>query len=191
MPAPSLPSHGEIDPRYTWNAPSLFPSAAAWEDELLACTGSLTDLERFRGRLAEGPSTLADALDGIAQAMQRVGRIRIYAGMSAAVDTTDQAAARMSGQAQALVAQATAACAFLNPELLAIGEPSLRAWISAEPRLKALPHYVDDLFRRQAHVRSREVEELLDYVNTLARKTTMVERLTLDGLVSLWHPQLQ
>ena len=37
----------------------------------------------------------------------------------------------------------------------------------------------------------REVEELLDYVNTLARKTTMVERLTLDGLVSLWHPQLQ
>jgi len=161
MPAPSLPSHGEIDPRYTWNAPSLFPSAAAWEDELLACTGSLTDLERFRGRLAEGPSTLADALDGIAQAMQRVGRIRIYAGMSAAVDTTDQAAARMSGQAQALVAQATAACAFLNPELLAIGEPSLRAWISAEPRLKALPHYVDDLFRRQAHVRSGEVEELL------------------------------
>jgi len=37
----------------------------------------------------------------------------------------------------------------------------------------------------------REVEELLDYVNTLARKTTMVERLTLDGLVSVWHPQLQ
>jgi protease-4 len=37
----------------------------------------------------------------------------------------------------------------------------------------------------------REVDELLDYVNTLARKTVLAERLTLDGLVSVWHPQLQ
>lgn len=37
----------------------------------------------------------------------------------------------------------------------------------------------------------REVDQLLDYVDTMARKMTLAERLTLDGLVSVWHPQLQ
>ncbi|OGO13138.1 MAG: oligoendopeptidase F [Chloroflexi bacterium RBG_13_68_17] len=161
MATPALPSHDEIDPRYTWNAPSLFPSVQAWEAGLTEATHGLAALARFPGRLAEGPSALAEALDVIAAVMLRVGRVWIYAGMSAAVDTTDQTAARMSGQAQALVAMAAAAAAFLNPELLAIGEPTLRAWISSEPCLAHLTHYVDDLFRRQTHIRSAEIEELL------------------------------
>ena len=37
----------------------------------------------------------------------------------------------------------------------------------------------------------REVEDWLSQVATLARKTVFSERLTLDGLVSVWHPQFQ
>ena len=53
---------------------------------------------------------------------------------------------------------------FIDPELLAIGESTLRQWIKADPRLSLYEHYVDDLFRKQAHVRSAEVEELLGMV---------------------------
>ncbi len=161
MPNRPLPSHDEIEPRYTWNAASLFPSPQAWEAELKDVAQDLDALARFAGRLSQGPSLLVEALETLAAVMRRVGRVWTYAGMSAAVDSTDQAAARMSGQAQALYAQSTAAGAFLNPELLAIGEPTLRTWISSEPRLAYLTHYVDDIFRRQRHVRSPEVEELL------------------------------
>lgn len=35
----------------------------------------------------------------------------------------------------------------------------------------------------------REVEDWLDYASSLIQKTTFSERLTLDGLVSVWHPQ--
>jgi oligoendopeptidase F len=67
----------------------------------------------------------------------------------------------MPGKAQALYGQAMAATAFIEPELIAIGQATLMAWLRSEPRLKIYAHYFDNLFRKQAHVRSPEVEELL------------------------------
>jgi len=37
----------------------------------------------------------------------------------------------------------------------------------------------------------RNVEDWFEHLSSLARKTVISERLTLDGLVSVWHPQLQ
>ena len=54
-----------------------------------------------------------------------------------------------------------AATAFVEPELLAVGRERLRDWSAEEPALAAYEHYLDDLFRRAAHTRSAEVEEVL------------------------------
>jgi oligoendopeptidase F len=54
-----------------------------------------------------------------------------------------------------------ASVAFVEPELLEIGEQVLKNWILEEPRLAVYQHYFDDLFRKAGHVRSGEVEELL------------------------------
>jgi oligoendopeptidase F len=48
---------------------------------------------------------------------------------------------------------------------LAIGFATLRRWLSAEPRLASYAHYIERLERRQAYVRSTEVEEVLRHVS--------------------------
>jgi oligoendopeptidase F len=90
-----------------------------------------------------------------------VAKVAVYASMAHAVDTTDQAAAGRYSQAQGLYGQAAAATAYFNPELLALGQATLRQWLQAEPRLQPYAHYFHDLFRQQAHIRSAEVEEVL------------------------------
>jgi oligoendopeptidase F len=45
--------------------------------------------------------------------------------------------------------------------LIAIGKEKLDQWLAAEPRLKILDQYLHDLFRRQQHVRSSEVEQII------------------------------
>ena len=85
----------------------------------------------------------------------------MYAGFSYAVDTTDQKAAGMQGKAAGMLGQVSAAVAFIPPELISIGKPKLEEWAKQEPKLALYAHAFDDLFRKQAHVRSAEVEELL------------------------------
>jgi oligoendopeptidase F len=66
----------------------------------------------------------------------------------------------MAGKARSLHAQ-LAAAAFINPELLAIGEEWLLAWTESEPRLGLYKQFLANLFRVQSHIRSSEVEEVL------------------------------
>jgi protease-4 len=64
------------------------------------------------------------------------------------------------------------------------GEDAARAWLAKEKKVAA------DLPVRDIRLK-REVEDWLEYAGSLAGKTVLSERLTLDGLVSVWHPQLQ
>ena len=181
MSTKTIPAHSEIDPKYTWNAPSVFPTEEAWEAECASVAQDLAGLRAFQGRLAEGPGALADAMAAIERMMQRVYKLYTYAGMAYAVNTNDQAAAKRNGRIQGLAGQAMAAAAFLDPELLAIGETTLRGWLAEEPRLAYLGHYVDNLFRKQAHVRSAEVEELLGLLADPFGNASMTQSMLADA----------
>lgn len=157
----TLPARSEIADKYKWNDASVFPDQAAWQVEYQALRADLGQLDAFRGRLHENAATLADALD-VAQALQKRAWIMIvYAGMQHAVDTLDQNAAALNGQATGLMGQVGAAFAFLDPEIIGIGQATLATWLAQEPRLADTRQYIDNLFRKQKHVRSAEVEQLL------------------------------
>ncbi len=153
-----IPLRSEIAAEHTWNAPSVFESYEVWEAEFERVEGALQELEKFRDRLAEGPSTLVDALQVFEQLTRRIGNVVVYARMSHSVDTTDQAAAGANSRVQGLQGKALAAGSFIRPELLSLGEETLRSWMQSEPRLAVYQHFIEDIIRKQDHICSAEVE---------------------------------
>jgi len=150
-----------IPARYTWNAPSVFESDGAWEDEVTAFAESLSDFRVYQGRLQDGGGVLATALEARDGLLRRLGKVLVYASMNHSLEMTDQSATRAVGRARGLGAQVSAVTAFLEPELLAIGQSTIKKWMQEEPRLAVYAHYIEDLFRKGAHIRSPEVEEVL------------------------------
>jgi oligoendopeptidase F len=161
----ALPTRKEIDQRFKWNAESVFPTAADWEVEAANVQAAIGEVTHYQSRLAEGPQVVAEALAAVQELTRRVYVLSTYADMAYVVDTTDADASKRYSRAHGLSGQAAAAAAFVDPEFLAIGEETLRRWLTQEPQLAHLEHYIDNLFRRQAHVRSAEVEELLGMVS--------------------------
>ncbi len=179
--AETLPTRDEIETRYKWNAESVFPTPAGWDAEAAAVAAVINDVRGFQGRLSEGPAVVADALAAMQDIMRRMFVLYTYAGMTYAVDTTDPEAAKRAGRATSLYGTAAAAISFIDPELLALGEETLRRWVAEEPKLGYLAHYVDNLFRRQAHVRSAEVEELLGLVADPVANLSQTHSLMIDA----------
>lgn len=160
----AVPPRSEIDEKYTWNAPSVYPSREAWSQEAEAIVAAIPSLQAFEGQLNQ-PGRLADWLETNASLQIRVYKLYMYASISTSVDSNDQGAAALEGQAGGVFGRYAAASAFAEPEILQIGLDTLRQWTQQEPRLKIYAQYFDDLFRQQAHVRSAEVEELLGMVS--------------------------
>jgi oligoendopeptidase F len=174
----------EIDEKHTWNKPSVFASKADWEAACEELTRQTQTLAKYQGRLSESAGVLAEYLELQDRAARLVGRVFVYGSMSYSVDTTDQEAAAMNDRGRALFGQLFAATAFTDPELLAIGQETLRQWMKAEPKLSGYRHYVDDLFRKQKHVRSAEVEQVLGMTiepfGTVANIYSMLTNAELD-----------
>jgi oligoendopeptidase F len=154
-------SRTKVKKNQTWNAESVFISPEEFDKEVNSLVESLASIKKYQGLLGESPDTFLGAMELIETISKRAAKVQVYATMSSAVDTADQQGAAMNGKAMSALAQVGAALSFVDPELLSMGEAKLRQWLKDDSRLSLYEHYFNDLFRRQAHVRSAEVEELM------------------------------
>jgi oligoendopeptidase F len=150
-----------------------FHPMEAWEQEIKQIIEDISVIKRYQGRLAESPSVLNEAFEAVYELISCIQRAFMYARFSAAVDSTNQRAAGMRDKAQGVFGQVISAVAFVQPELLAIGKDRLDEWMSQSEQLAVYRNYFDDLFRRQEHVRSAEVEEILGLVSDPCRVLTI------------------
>ena len=157
----ALPVRSEVPVEQTWNLQSIFASHADWEAACQQLGGMLPQILAYQRRLSENTQTLLEFMQLFQEAGTLMGKITTYAGNHYAVDTKDQEAAARAGQSRSLGARFAAATAFTYPELMAIGFDQLRQWIKDTPAMAYLAHFVDQLEKRQTHVRSGEVEEVL------------------------------
>lgn len=176
-----LPKRSEIPQEHTWDAYSIFPDDAAWETAVQGVQQRLKTVAAFQGRLHEGPNVLADFLQELEQLLGTMGKIHVYASMFHNVDTADSAAAAKYDRARGLFGLTMATTAFMEPELLEVGFATLHQWLEEEPRLAIMAHMLDDLERRQAHVRSAEVEELLGMVSDAFRTASSAHGILADA----------
>ena len=157
---PTALPRAKVEMNQSWNSESVFDSPEAFDAEVKSLVESLAEVKKFQGHLGESPDTFLEAMDRAETISRRAAKVRVYATMSSAVDATNQQAAAMNSQATSALAQVSAATSFIDPELLSVGEVTLRGWLESDPRLRLYEHYFNDLFRKQTHVRSAEVEEL-------------------------------
>ncbi len=181
MTETNLRMRAEIPEKYRWNAPSVFPIPKDWEAEAARLQEDISQISPYQGRLAQGPQVLLGALQTQEDLLRRAGRVMVYALLTNRQDTADQDGARMYGVAVGISGRLRAATAFINPELLAIGRETLAQWLEVDPNLKVYDHYLDDLFRKQQHVRSAEVEELLGSLGPAFQNTRQTANMLTDA----------
>ncbi len=151
----------DLPVEYTWDLASIFPSESDWDAEVEKTAQMLQKLDGYRGRLAESGTILLEALETIEQIWTRLGHVFAYASMLRDQDTTNQAAAAKDDRAMGLYSQVSAATAFVEPEILAIGASTLQNWMNETSGLEIYGHYFDHLEQQRAHIRSPEVEQIL------------------------------
>lgn len=173
MTAPTgVKPRAEVPLEYTWNRESVFPSGEAWQAAYDQVEATIEPVAAYQGRLNENAAMLSDYWTAADALNRDAATVYFYAAMTQACDSTDTTANAMVGRAGGLYARVQTALAFAEPELLTIGETTLKTWMQDEPRLTPYAHAIGNLFRKQEHVRSVEVESLL---NALAEPFQQVE----------------
>ena len=127
-------SRKEADPRYTWDFTHIYPSEAAWEEELTALRSEVEAFAAVKGTLGASAESLKSGLDRYYAIARRLEIAYVYAMIHSSTDNGDPANQRMIGLASQLFARANQVSSFINPEILAIDETTLAGYM-ADPAL--------------------------------------------------------
>ncbi|MBR3964666.1 MAG: oligoendopeptidase F [Clostridia bacterium] len=151
----------EMDPQFMWELEAIYPDANAWEADMSAADAMVEGLSALRGSLAASASALADGLDAIYAAAEKVNRVYIYAMLHKESDNSSSEYQVMQGRAMSLYVKFSTAVAFADPEMLAAGADTLRAYLADEARLATYKFKIEDLIRSSEHILDEGREALL------------------------------
>ena len=159
----------EIPVEDTWAVEDLYPSDAAWEQELATIEADKNALAAYAGKLGASAENLLAYLTLMEQVDEKASRLGSYAMRNADVDTRNTVYQAMQGKFMSAVTAMGAACSFETPEIMAIEDDVLEGYYAACPGLERYRRYLTNLRRRKAHTLSAAEEKLLASAGEMSR----------------------
>lgn len=161
------PSRNEVPIQQTWDLEGLYATTADWEAAIRRVEMMLPQLGAFAGRLGNGASEVLACLHLHDEVQMKAEQTVWFARNRYAEDQGDPVRIGMMQPAMRLMAAVQAAGAFIKPELLALPEGTVAAYLEQEPGLAQYRLYLDDLFAEKAHMLGPEGEAVLAELSPL------------------------
>ncbi|MDE1948170.1 MAG: oligoendopeptidase F [Burkholderiales bacterium] len=165
---PATRNRAEIPADLRWDFAPIYPDWPAWEAGMAEMQRLMDDFAARKGTLAQGAAALLAAYEAFDEIGRLQYRLYRYPQLQRDVDTRDQDVAGRFQRVGALFAKFEAATAWFKPELLALPQAEVEAWIAATPALAPYRFTIVDNFRRQRHVLDEAGEHLLALGSRLA-----------------------
>ena len=167
--AQKVPRRDEVPVKDTWDLTKIYADTAAWEQDVARLEGLLPEVAALQGTIGEGADKLLQALTLRDEIFNILYSLYVYASHRKDSDSTDPAGQALDERAGSLVARISAALAFIEPEILAVPQESITAWLADEPKLTIYTHELEELARQREHIRSAEVEGILAEYGDITR----------------------
>ncbi|MDR2363442.1 MAG: oligoendopeptidase F [Spirochaetaceae bacterium] len=155
-----IPLRSEVDRQDTWDLSTLYPHDEDWKKSLAEYEKTAEGIPGFKGTLGKSAESLADYLDFVRDFNILEERLWVYAELRQTEDEGDAAARTMTGRFMMAAAKAQAAGAWAVPEIQAIPDETMAAFL-AHPRFGEYTIYLKKLLRYKPYILSDREERIL------------------------------
>ena len=144
-----------------WDLTGVYANDDAWESALEAAQDEITILPRQAGSLGDTAASLSAALNQISSLGKEVARLYVYTSLIFDSDQRDADAQARIGRSRTLYSNFEESISWLAPEILAIGDARIDAFISSDETLEAHEFFLRDTLRSAPHTLDAKTEEIL------------------------------
>lgn len=142
----------EIPVADTWNVGDLFASEEAWRGELDALKKLASDIEVLAKDWTASPKGMADLLERLTEIEKRGRRVGAYASFQGDADMADPKFQKMKGEVQTFFVNFGSKVAFVESDLLKLGNEKVQAYLKSEARLAPYRRDLEQILRKKDHV---------------------------------------
>ncbi len=157
--------------QYTWDLAPVYADFDAWKRQKDALAVTINDVDAFRGTLGRSSSRLLKCLVLLDEIGKTYVRLHTYAQSHADVDTKDAAYLAVQQEIAQMGTDIASRAAFVEPEILSIGQEQIEAFLDADTGLAPYRHMLLDLLRRKDHTGTEREEQILAEAGSMAESS--------------------
>jgi oligoendopeptidase F len=173
MSSRTIPERAAVSADDQWDLTPLFDSDQAWEAAFETVEEDLEGYTAYKGRLGESAEALRAAIAFDLDLSRRLDRLYTYAHLKNDEDQSNQDYLGRYQRAVGLYTRAGERSSFMRPELMAVDEDRMAAFLES-PELAAYRFHLEKILRLRAHTRSPAEEELLAMSGEMAQTARQV-----------------
>lgn len=148
----------DVENKYKWKVEDIFPSDEAWEKSFSEAE-KMIDFSEFEGKLGDR-QIMVRFTQKDQETSKKLERLHLYAHMRHDEDTRIAKYTAMQSRAMSLIVKYSSAIAFVQPELTALPEETLKAY-AADPALNDYDYFFRQIIKDKPHILSAQEEKLL------------------------------
>lgn len=164
-----VPVRSEIPEQYKWHLNDIYENDDLWQEDFSKLKNSLSHISNYAGTLKNSAQDLLACLKATDEIGKLGGKLYAYSRMHRDENTADANYQAMTGKLESLLAEAGAATAFIEPEILALPDETLAAFRKQETGLKEYSFYFTNLARQKEHVLSPAEEAILSSLSDVTQ----------------------
>ena len=148
----------DVENKYKWKVEDIFPSDEAWEKSFSEAE-KMIDFSGFEGKLGDR-QIMVRFTQKDQETSKKLERLHLYAHIRHDEDTRIAKYTAMQSRAMSLIVKYSSAIAFVQPELTALPEETLKAY-AADPALNDYDYFFRQIIKDKPHILSAQEEKLL------------------------------
>lgn len=152
-----------VDPQYTWDLTEIYPSVEAWEEARQNVMANFEKIEARRGTLGNDANSLYEALALVSDTDRELNRVSVYAFLNKDEDQRVSETQERNQLSQVMSSGYNQATAWMQPEILAVGEEVVTAYLNEDERLERFRFQLENNLRNAPHTLTPEAEEALSF----------------------------
>jgi oligoendopeptidase F len=164
----------EVPDRYKWDLNGLYKDDAAWAAAKKELDAAIPHLAQWQGKLGESSANLVALVNEYEKVGMQADRIYVYGSQRYDEDTRVSRTMQMQQEALQAYTNLQSATAWIRPEILAVGKPTIDRYIAEQPKLKEYQQYFDDILRAAPHTRTAGEEKIIAQTGAMAEAGSTV-----------------
>ncbi|MCD8097405.1 MAG: oligoendopeptidase F [Lachnospiraceae bacterium] len=151
----------EIPSEYKWAIEDLYENDECWREDYERLKADIPGFARYQGRLDEGAGVLFAMQRACDELNMLAEKVYVYANQRLHENTDNGVYQNLANLSQGLLVELSQACAWVEPELLALPEGTIEGYLEENPELSVYRQYFENIIRQKTHVLPKEQEALL------------------------------
>ncbi|EOH98954.1 oligoendopeptidase F [Enterococcus moraviensis ATCC BAA-383] len=159
--AKQLPERSSLPIEMTWDLTKIFVDDSAFDEAYQALTDELKTVQHFKGTLEKGNEAFLDSIEMLLSIYRKIEVIYVYAHLKNDQDTTNTTYQALYARASSLLAQASEAVSWFEPEVLSLSDEKIWRYFDENSRLQQYRHFIENILSDRPHILSADQEALL------------------------------